>query len=166
MRPGDIVLVHTPFRWNRPPTWPGVFIRFGAWLRKETRPYAHWNHAAVVMEEGLVLEAAARGIEWNLVSEYGQDNHAVVTHEANGPDRLQIVDFMLREVGTRYGYLSILWHAVLIIFGGKLVVDADRSWICSEIAAAALLRADIDLGMAPARVTPAHLAAYFGVTGP
>ena len=163
---GDIVLVHTPLTRN-PASWFGVLIRFGAWLRKETRPYRHWNHAAIVLNNsGDLADAQARGIERTNLADYDPANYVVVSPYMLARDRHQVVRFAERQIGVPYGWLSIVWQAVLILLGGRLVVDVDRSWFCSEVCAAGLLRADIDLGIAPARVTPAHLAAYFGVTGP
>lgn len=165
MRPGDIVLVHTPLTRN-PASWFGVLIRFGAWLRKDTRPYRHWNHAAIVLDSiGGLADAQARGVEMTSLAEYDPDHYVVVRPDAHPDDRWQMANFAYRQIGVPYGWLSIVWQAVLILLGGRLVVDVDRSWFCSEVCAAALLRADIDLGMAPARVTPAHLAAYFQIEG-
>ena len=165
---GDIVLVHTPFVLSKPGTWFGVLIRFGAWLRKDTRPYRHWNHAAVVLTSmGSLADPQARGVALTNLADYAPENYRVVHPYGYGQgeahDAHQRATFAARQIGVPYGWLSIVWQAVLILLGGRLVVDVDRSWFCSELAAAALLRSDIDLGMAPARVTPAHLAAYFDV---
>jgi uncharacterized protein YycO len=175
VRPGDLLLCHTAFNWRNPATYFAPLIRFGAWLRKDTRPFRHWNHVAILVDSsGTLVEALGRGVQLTHIDNYrGEDLVAVPTLPAglSAPggffpywDADQIVTFAERQVGVPYGWLSIVWQVFLILAGGRLVVDLDRSWFCSELAAAALLRADIDMGMAPARVTPAHIAKHFGVT--
>jgi uncharacterized protein YycO len=166
VRPGDLVLTHTRLSWN-PVTWFGVLIRFGAWFRKDTRPFRHWNHVAIVVgTSGTLTEALGRGVKQTHIDDYAGTDYVVVDSGVSpfDMDRVQMAAFAERQVGTPYGWLSIVWQVFLILTGGRLVVDLDRSWFCSELAAAAMLRADIDLGMAPARVTPAHIAKHFGVT--
>jgi hypothetical protein len=176
MQPGDIILIHTPFDIRNPATYFGALIRFGAWLRKDTRPYRHWNHVAVVLDvAGGLADAQARGVVETSVGGYSADNYVVVNpfallgfeslEEAVAGD--QMVNFANRQIGVRYGFLSIFWFALTILFQSlPIVVDArKRSWFCSELAAAALLRADIEIAdLPPQLVSPAHIAKHFGVT--
>lgn len=162
---GDVVLVHTPLTRN-PASWFGLMIRFGQWMRKSTRPYRYWNHAALVVSpDGDLAEALARGISATHISAYDSDHITVVPvgSQLSLEEQRHIVAFASREMGKRYGFLTIVSLAVTILCGGRLIVDWDRSWICSEFAAAALLRADIHFDRSPAATMPAHIAAKFGI---
>jgi len=169
--PGDIILTHSQHGLF------GQLIRLGESLRdrsKEDKPYAWFNHAAVVISpdsdngKPRVAEALGSGIQKSPASKYSPDWFAYIDVDANQGDRDQIVQFAQREaeVNEQYGYLQIATITVSLLLGGRLTVGMDGSEICSALAAKALRGAGYwwERGgqiVDETYLTPADLAAGF-----
>ena len=169
--PGDVILTHSQHGLF------GQLIRFGEALRyrsKDDKPYAWFNHAAVVISqdpgtgEPRVAEALGSGIQKSPASKYSPEWFAYIDVDARQGDRHQIVQFAEREaeVHEPYGFLQIATIAVSLLAGGRLTVGMDGSEICSALAAKALRGAGYwwERGgqiVDETYLTPADLAAGF-----
>jgi len=169
--PGDVILTHSQHGLF------GQLIRFGEALRyrsKDDKPYAWFNHAAVVISQDpgngkpRVAEALGSGIQKSPASKYRPEWFAYIDVDARQGDRDQIVQFAEREaeVHEPYGFLQIATIAVSLLAGGRLTVGMDGSEICSALAAKALRGAGYwwERGgqiVDETYLTPADLAAGF-----
>ncbi len=76
--PGDIVLFHGYGSIKSPKTWTSPLIRFGQRLRPEIRPWAFWNHAAVVANrEGGIIEALGNGVSFGTLADHKDESFVV-----------------------------------------------------------------------------------------
>jgi uncharacterized protein YycO len=156
--PGDFILTHGTAAVNRG-------IRFGQKLRfrGERREYAFWNHAALVVYGGNVIEALTHGVTMNKLSKYSDVEYTVVHIEASAEDRVQVCNFAQSCLGDRYGFLTIASLAVWTLFGGNIELSLDGTEICSGLVAQAVVRAGYIFKRDPSHMTPADLAEHFGV---
>lgn len=158
-KPGDIVFAHNTGLMARA-------IRLGEWLR--FRKGSYFNHACVVdrVEDGVayVIQAEPRGVTsdktLDSVGEY-------VLFSPSELDVQKILEFSRAQVGSRYGWLSIVSIVVDLVTPDWFpALRARGTWICSAVTAEALRYGgwlaewgDIYI------VTPAQLAfAFAGVT--
>lgn len=141
--PGDVILTHSEHGLF------GQLIRFGESLRYRSvqdKPYAWFNHAAVVISPGphdgepRVAEALGSGIQKNPASKYRPQWFAYIDVNADQDDRDQIVQFAEREaeLHEQYGYLQIVSITAALLLGGRLTIGMDGSEICSALAAKSL----------------------------
>lgn len=141
--PGDVILTHSEHGLF------GQLIRFGESLRyrsEQDRPYAWFNHAAVVISpdphtgEPRVAEALSSGIQKNPASKYRPEWFAYIDVGASKGDRDQIVQFAEREASLheQYGFLQIASITAALLVGGRLTIGMDGSEICSALAAKSL----------------------------
>ena len=132
--PGDIVFAHSSGIIGRA-------IRLGERLR--FRSGATWNHVAIVdrIEGGKVyiIQAEASGVtndkELHTVSPNG---HYIVLEPPQGVDVEQLLEFARAQVGSRYGFGTILAIAVDILTPGwfpslRPANKKSNSWICSAV---------------------------------
>lgn len=133
--PGDLVFAHSK-------NLIGRVIRFGEWLR--FRPGSKWNHVAIVskIENGktFIIQAEASGVtndkELDTIAPGGQ---YLVVEPPQGVDKDQLLEFANAQVGSKYGWLSILTVAIDIITPGWAPSLRRRnSWICSAVVGEAL----------------------------
>lgn len=165
--PGDIGVVRT-----------GTL--FGLLIRLATR--SEYNHAFVVIDKGLITEAAMHGVTVTPLSKY---THSDVMSsngcfKISGPERQIIVTKALSLVGRGYNFLDILSIAILQIGWverrvrlheeGFLLrwvrhrVESSRRLICSQDADETYRLAGLhifDDGRIPMDVTPGDLAFRF-----
>lgn len=150
-RPGDYLVIAT-----------GGFL--GAVIRLGTR--ARYNHAAVVVEDGLAVEASVYGARltpiagsgWTLIA----DNAVEPRTEEQ---RAAVVAAARQVIGTPYGFLDIVALGLVALglrwsYLEARVAREDRL-ICSQLVDAAYLRAGVHLfddGRASQSVTPGDLA--------
>jgi len=169
-RPGDFILVHS----DRPTS---KLIRFGERLRYKGAEavYAHYNHAALLIDRFHVIEALTDGVGVTVspLSKYAGVDYVVVTADPIGtlPDsdaafvlRSNAVDFAHNCVGEKYGFLTDLCVSIGLVTGGKLSFGFNGQSICSGLVARCLERMGYNFNPRnPAEIMPADLAFCFDV---
>jgi uncharacterized protein YycO len=159
-RPGDFLLTHSA-------TWTGRLIRFGQGLRFTgvDAKYAHWNHAALfVNETGDVIEALGGGVQLRNVSVYRQtEYHVVYMQDVFAEDRLEETAFAYHCLNDKYGYLTDLSLGVSLLTGLKFAFGVDGQMICSGLVARSLERTGEIFEVDTWRAMPADLAKHFHV---
>lgn len=159
MQTGDVVLVYTDHAVSK-------LIRFGQRLRfrGERRRFAHWNHAALVLNErGDIAEALTRGVKLGHISKYPVGSYVIVPLGASQADQAQILDFAKSVLAARwkYGYATIVALSISLLTGSKFVFGKIGTAICSGFVCEALTRAGAIFVKPPAYMTPADLAEHF-----
>ena len=143
-------------------------IRFGQ--RGYGKEAASWNHCAIYIGNGEIIEALTNGVVHSYASKYPSKDVRVLTVEAknwNGPRstieydpimRANAVSFALSCVGEKYGFLTIFAIAVKVLTKGKLDFNIQGTSICSGLAARCLERLGYNFQpYDPAELTPAYL---------
>ena len=161
MQTGDIVLVHANHFCSK-------LIRFGQRLRfrGKRRPYAYWNHVALVLSSnGTIAEALSNGVVKTHISKYPADSIAYVETNASLEDQDQILDFANSVLSARwrYGYSTIIALAITLLTGSKFVFGKVGTAICSGFACEALTRKGEVFPRPPAYMMPADVAEHFQV---
>lgn len=164
MKIGDFILVREDHFASR-------LIRFGQSLRfhGKRKPYAQWNHVALVTsEEGHLLEALFTGVKTSHIDKYENKKikYKLVTHDMSDEDRQEILAFAdsVAEARWHYGYVTILALALTLLTGSKFVVGRVGSAICSGLVAEALVRSGEIFDRPPSYMMPADLAEHYNVT--
>lgn len=156
--PGDIVLTHGTHFFSQ-------LIRLGQRIRyrRNESQFAQWNHVAIGVGDGEIVEALSAGISKRHISEYRDEKYAVVEIEASEESRQQMLDYVLwiESLGKRYGWLMIGAITIQLLVGGRFTFNLDGSEICSTLAAEALKSAGYRFNRR--LVLPADLAWYFDV---
>ena len=131
-RVGDLVVIKTGGLFAR-------VIRFGQWLRwrKLDKGRAwHFNHAAVVIEDGIIVEARPTGVRVSKLNEYRAIYCEVV--KLNG-DPNKCVEEAKKWITTPYGYADIIAFFFLTLGLDPKWVDRicrdSRTVVCSQLAA-------------------------------
>ena len=162
-QPGDLLLVRTDH-------FVSKLIRFGQ--RSYGKDAAQWNHVAIYIGNGEIVEALTKGIERNYASKYPAKDvcpvHITPKVLASNPlERLTAeeemrnngVQFALSCVGEKYGFLTIFAIACKVLTKGKIDFNLQGTSICSGLAARQLERDGYDWNpYDPAELTPAYLA--------
>jgi hypothetical protein len=130
-----------------------ALIRFG-----ETRRYgrargpgdpAYWNHVAVCVAPGEVIEARPTGVvPWKLDQEQGWVAWAAWM-PPYGPSGAAACVAAMQELavdGEGYGWVGIASEVLMFATGSRLRFGLQGTALCSGAAAYALTRADIDMG--------------------
>lgn len=157
--PGDFVLVSTN----------GILaklIRFGQFIRYhgKMKPYSHWNHAAMVIDEdGTIVEAVGRGVIYSNISEYKNVEYYYVTTKLNKQSRDQSVAACKSFIKDKYGFLTILSIALELVTGIKIQFTNGNTMICSAVVAQSLWAGGVVFDRNPYQMMPADLAASFNV---
>jgi len=157
--PGDFILVSTK----------GVlakFIRFGQFIRYhgKMKPFAHWNHAAMVINEnGDIVEAVGRGVVISNISEYTNQEYYYVSTKLNKQSRDQTIAACNSFVKDKYGWLTILSIALELATGIKMQFTNSNTMICSAVVAQSLWAGGVVFDRNPYQMMPADLAASFNI---
>jgi uncharacterized protein YycO len=165
--PGDILLVRTNH-------FVSKLIRFGQ--RGYGKSAAQWNHVAIYIGNGEIVEALTTGITRGFASKYPSSDVRVISpipkiYGAHVPfhdtERMSIIDNALRAnaanfaescVGEKYGFLTILAIAIKTLTKGKIDFNLQGTNICSGLAARSLERMGYNFNpYDPAELTPAYL---------
>ena len=131
---GDIVLAHGDGLISKT-------IRFAERIRG--RGGDNWNHVAILDRkiDGVwyVLQAEAKGVT-NDKTLASVGSYAIVTlpHYIN---RLDVLEFARKQVGSKYGFVSILSCIVDIVIPDSICLRKSNTWICSGLVAASLMYA-------------------------
>jgi len=157
--PGDFILVSSK----------GIlakFIRFGQFIRYhgKMKPFAHWNHAAMIIDEGgTIVEAVGRGVIVSNISEYKDVEYYYVTTKLNKQSRDQTVSACKSFIKDKYGFLTILSIALELLTGIKMQFTNSNTMICSAVVAQSLWAGGIVFDRNPYQMMPADLAASFNI---
>lgn len=167
MQPGDFLLVQTHHFVSR-------LIRLGQ--RGYGREFARWNHVALYVGDGKIVEALTSGVVLSPLSKYPSsdvlavevkplDAGTVTTASAlsaAGVMRSNAVAFARSCVGEHYGWATIAAIAVKVLTRGRLDFGVQGTSICSGLVARSLERLGYDWNpWDPAELTPAYLAKTF-----
>jgi uncharacterized protein YycO len=162
MEPGDFILVKTHHLASR-------LIRFGQ--RGYGHDAAQWNHVALYVGDGEIVEALTSGVCLSAADKYpAEDVRVVGVHPRRAGDtpgqgsemRLNAADFARSCVGEHYGWPTIAAIAVKVLTKGRVDFGISGTSICSGLAARALERLGYDWNpYDPAELTPAYLAKTF-----
>lgn len=159
--PGDFILTHGNTFFHR-------LIRIGQGLRFRgaNRKYAHWDHAAIIVDEdGGLIEAVTSGVHLiNLAYYQGKEYHLIrLGTSVNATDRTEAVAFARWSLHEKYGWLTIVCIACGLITGGKLTFGFEGQQICSGLVARAMERTPAIFDRNPEDIMPADLAKYYHV---
>lgn len=129
-------------------------------------PYAHWSHAAVVVErDGALVEAESMGVVRSPISKYHDDEyHLIRLGQQLPPDRrARTVAYAQAQVGQAFGYLDLAGATLHLLFGWPLRWMRRNHQICSGLVARALQEGGLVPELDPTVTLPADLAKAFGV---
>lgn len=161
-RRGDLILTHGR-------AWTSRLIRFGQGLRFRgaDRPFAHWNHTAILVDEGrTIVEALGAGVTERPLSAYRPTEYHLVRLIASDQDREQAAAFARWALGQRYGFATIASITFGLLTGASFTFGFQGQHICSGLVARALERTGAIFDRSPSHVMPADLARYFRVPAP
>lgn len=157
--PGDLLLVRTNH-------FVAKLIRFGQ--RGYGKDAAQWNHVAIYIGNGEIVEALTNGVVRGYASKYPPSDVCKIPvmpyhggsglGEAGLAMRANAASFALSCVGERYGFMTILAIAFKVLTKGKIDFNLQGTSICSGLAARSLERLGYDFNpYDPAELTPAYL---------
>ncbi len=158
--PGDFILVHGE-------SWAPRLIRFGQRLRFRgaRAPYAYWNHAALCVGGGWLIEAkGGRPVSYVELSQYKNRDYILVRTDGCDDMRENAVDFAVSQLGHGYNYLLIFSLALWSLFGGNVTLGFSSADICSGLVARSIERLGYIFEKAPEATMPADLAEEFNIT--
>lgn len=138
MKPGDLVFC----------TSKGIIGSAIRWAqRKEIgEVYAKYNHVAIIDREEngewYVIQAEAAGVtnDKKLTSVAPGGKYKVVELPAD-LDADQFLEFARSQVGSAYGYSTILSCALDMLLPDRICLRKSGTWICSALAGASLMYA-------------------------
>ena len=151
--PGDILAIHTTQFFSR-------LIQAAQWLKWRKEGEWKYNHTAIYIGDGKVVEANPWGVSIDDLSQYSENNYLVLSITG---DRNAAVEKAKSLIGTPYGWVDII--AFIFLIGG-----ADPKWVdnimrrlstlvCSQVAALAMQAAGDNTFEDPYLVVPAQIAA-------
>jgi uncharacterized protein YycO len=160
LTPGDFILCH------RHRTMAGLIsMAEKRRFKGPDAPFAHWSHAALVGENGTVIEAETRGIVRSPIAKYRDDEYRVVRLEGelDGEARRRVVSYACGRIGQAFGYLDLMGCAVYLLTGWPLRLVRKQHEMCSSLVVRALQHGGLLTELDPAITLPADLAKRFDV---
>ncbi|MGH2870434.1 MAG: hypothetical protein ACRDNK_23055 [Solirubrobacteraceae bacterium] len=155
--PGDLVFV----RRRGPIAW---MIQLGQSIRPSLRPWRRLTHVAVVVADGAIIEARARGVVRSPLSEYADRDRIIVHTGLTGDDLAQALAYLHAQLGERYGLVTFVGTGLRMLTPGRgLWFGGDATQICSGLAATALERGWFVFEQVAASLCPAELARALAV---
>lgn len=167
LKPGDLLLVRTNH-------FVSKLIRFGQ--RGYGKDAAQWNHVAIYIGNGEIVEALTSGIVRGYASKYPSSDVRALVSKAKVADakvvllgdntweilenamRANAAAFAISCVGEKYGFLTIVAVAFKVLTKGKIDFNIQGTNICSGLAARSLERLGFNFNpYDPAELTPAYL---------
>ena len=133
-------------------------------FRGPDAPFAHWTHAAhVVDRDGALVEAEATGVKRNPISRYRSDEYHLVRlgGEFTDEGRERAVRYATQQVGQAFGFLDMLGAGAYLIFGWPLRLMRRDHQICSALVTRALQSGGLVPELDPILTLPADLAKRF-----
>ncbi|GAC1638310.1 MAG: hypothetical protein PVS3B2_02880 [Candidatus Dormibacteraceae bacterium] len=128
--------------------------------------YAHWSHAAMVVErDGSLVEAETMGVRVSPISRYRDDEyHLVRLGSEFTPDaRARAVAFAKGQVGQGFGYLDMVGATIYLLTGRPMKLVRRNHEICSSLVVRALQAGGLVPQLDPALTLPGDLAKLFDV---
>jgi hypothetical protein len=158
-RPGDIVLAHTKGLY-------GAAIRVAQWIR--WKGFNTWNHAAIVVSNDAgVIKCVEMAIRCELITldDIAPAGKIILVIAPDGVDRERAVAYALRQVGTKYGVLTILSILFNLFTPNFISIDFRRlhTLICSALVARSLEHGGATVPYDPFFISPAQLAEWRNV---
>lgn len=104
---------------------------------------SNWSHVFLYIGEGKIIESSIHGVVINPLSHYLNNKYDVGlfrTKEKLSPEQTKkLIDRARSLLGIKYGFLQVLWLAILRLFGKSedpdWSLDVDTGMICSEMIA-------------------------------
>jgi uncharacterized protein YycO len=160
LRPGDFILAHRHHVLAR--------LISLAEKRRFTGPdsvYAHWSHAAVVSEDGAVIEAEVRGVVQSPITKYRDDEYHLVRldDDMDSAARGRAVAYAKGRIGQAFGFLDMFGTSVYLLTGLPLRLVRRNHEICSALVVRSLQQGGLLKDLDPAMTLPADLAKRFDV---
>lgn len=158
--PGDFILAHR----NRP---IGALIMMAQErrFRGADSPFAHWTHAAVVVDaDGQLVEAESMGVKRSPVTKYRDSEYHLVRLGADfaEADRARSVAYANDQVGQAFGYLDLAGAGLYLLFGLPLRWMRRNHQICSGLVVRALQHGGQATRLDPELTLPGDLAKMYG----
>ena len=128
--------------------------------------YAHWSHAALIVEkDGALVEAEMTGIRLSPISKYRDDEYHLVYlgPEFASDARARAVAFARGQVGQGFGYLDMVGAILYLLLGWPLRLARRNHEICSSLVVRALQAGGLVPELDPALTLPADLAKLFDI---
>jgi hypothetical protein len=128
--------------------------------------YAHWSHAALIVEkDGRLVEAEMMGIKLSPISKYRDDEYHLVRlgPEFTSDARAGAVAFAKGQVGQGFGYLDMVGAILYLLFGWPLRLVRRNHEICSSLVVRALQAGGLVPELDPALTLPGDLAKLFDI---
>lgn len=160
LRPGDFILTHR----RRRPMPALIALAQRRRFRGEARAYAHWSHAALIVDtDGTLVEAEGTGVRRSPIAKYREDEYHLVRLDGRLDDeqRSAAVAAAERWVGDAFGYLVMFSLTVWLLTGLPLRLARRDHQICSGLVAHALAIGGQRFPREAAFVLPADLAAAY-----
>ena len=135
-------------------------------LRGGDAVYAHWTHAALIVEkEGTLVEAEMFGVQKSPISRYRDDEYHLVRlgPEFASDARARAAAYAKRRVGQGFGYLDLFGAILYLLFGWPLRLVRRNHEICSGLVVRALQAGGQVPELDPALTLPADLAKLFDI---
>jgi|ERR1700682_197254 len=159
--PGDFILTH-----RRHLIAGLISLAQERRFRGKDAVYAHWSHAALIVErDGTLVEAEMTGVQRSPISKYRADEYHLVRlgPEFTSEARARAVAVAKAQVGQGFGYLDMFGAIVYLLFGLPLRLVRRNHEICSSLVARALQAGGMALELDPALTLPGDLAKLFDV---
>jgi uncharacterized protein YycO len=127
--------------------------------------YAHWSHAAVVAEDGTVIEAEIDGIVRSPITKYRLGEYRVVRLDGmlDEAARRRVVAYASTQLGQAFGFLDMAGASVYLLTGLPVRMVRRHHEICSSLVVRALQAGGLLGELDPALTLPADLAKRFDV---
>ena len=135
-------------------------------FRGSLAPYAHWSHAALVVDEkGDLVEAESLGVTRSPVSKYLMNEYHLVRLGSDfvDADRHRAVEVAEAQVGKGFGYLALLSVSLYLLFGLPTRWARHGHETCSGLVVSSLHAGGRLLDLDPLRTLPADLAKRYNV---
>jgi hypothetical protein len=135
-------------------------------FRGDDAVYAHWSHAALVIEtDGTLVEAEMMGVRKSPIARYRDDEYHLVRlgPEFTPEARTQAVAFAKGQIGQGFGYLDMLGAIIHLLTGRPMRLVRRNHEICSSLVARALQAGGLVPQLDPALTLPGDLAKLFEV---
>ena len=125
--------------------------------------YAHWSHAAVIVEPDAIVEAEIRGVVRSPLAKYRENEYHLVRleKELDSAQRERVVAYANSQVGQAFGYLDMFGSAVYLLTGLPLRLVREDHVICSALVVRAMQQGGILKELDPLLTLPADLAKRF-----
>lgn len=121
--------------------------------------HSHWNHVALRLPDGSLVEAVGQGIRPAPGDKYDHGDYDQFTIPLGESEERDVVAYAQAMVARheRYGFLTIATIALALLTGFRLVVELDGTLICSEFAARALEHGGLIFDRDAALISPEDL---------